>query len=240
MATWLGNNVIVSGSAYARIRYETQLASQNVGGNYSTINYQVYIDFIGCDAQLDAGYAAWWGAVLYNNGGRVYNYAGNFSNHTVTMATGSFNVGHDANGNASYGGDAHVSVYASGTTSTSGSAGLPRIALAPTISSIISDTITPTSARLGGEISSVGHGTGATWEMFYRKQGNSTWISLGQQGDAAGYNYWTPTGLQPGTTYEYFGRVWNNNGDTSNSSVFTFKTQSLSGMIAVIGGLGQG
>lgn len=237
MATWLGNNVIVSGSSYARIRYETQLASQNTLGNYSTINYQVYIDFIGCDAELDAGYAAWWGGVLYNNGGRVYNYAGNFSNHTVTMATGSFNVGHDANGNGSYGGDAHVTVFSSGVTSTSGSAGLPRIALAPTISSVTVDTIKPTSARLGGEISSVGHGTGATWEMFYRLQGAGSWTSLGQQGDAAGFNYWNATGLKPGKTYEYFARVWNNNGDTTNSSTFNFKTQPVSGMIAVLGGL---
>lgn len=237
MATWDGNHVIVSGSQYAKIRYETQLASQNVGGNYSTINYQVYIDFIGCDAQLDGGFAESNAGVLYNNGGRVYNYAGNFSNHTVTMATGSFNIGHDANGNGSYNGDAHIAVYQSGTSSTSGSAGLPRIALAPSISSVISDTIKPTSARLRGEISSVGHGTGATWEMFYRLQGSGTWISLGQQTDAAGYNNWTPTGLKPGKTYQYYASVWNNNGDTSNSSTFTFKTQPVSGMIAVMKGL---
>lgn len=237
MATWLGNNVSVSGSFYCRIRYETQLAGQNTGGNFSTINFQVYIDFVGCDAQLDGGFAESNAGVLYNNGGRVYNYAGNFSNHTVTMATGSFNIGHDANGNGSYSGDAHVAVFQSGTTSTSGSAGLPRIALAPNISSIISDTVKPTSARLGAELSTYGHGTGCNLEMFYRLQGSSTWISLGVQGDVAGYNFWFPTGLTPGKTYEYICNATNNMGDFDQSGIATFKTVAVSGMIPILRGL---
>lgn len=237
MATYLGNNVTISGSAYARIRIESQLASQNTAGNYSTINWQCYIDFVGGDAELDAGFVGSNVGTLYNNGGRVYNYAGNFSNHTVTMATGSFNVGHDANGNGSYSINAHVTVFSSGVTSASGSTGLPRIALAPTISSITVDSIKPTSARLGGEISSLGHGTGATWEMFIKLSTAGSYTSLGQQGDAAGFNYWNATGLKPGKTYNYFAKVWNNNGDTATSSTFSFKTQPVSGMIAVMAGL---
>lgn len=234
MSTWVGNNVTVSGGNVARIRYETQLASQNTGGNYSTINYQVYIDFFGCDAQLDNGYADCYPGVLYNNGGRVYNYASNFSNHTVTMATGSYNQGHDANGNGSFYGSARIAVYQSGTSSTSGSAGLPRIGLAPGIYGITADTITPTSARLGGEITGYGHGTSANMNMYVRLQGTGGWTDLGNQGDVGGYNYWTASGLQPGKTYEYIMNVWNNNGDFSQSSTQTFKTLPVSGMITVM------
>lgn len=126
MATWLGNNIVVGGRN-SRIRIETQLAGQNVGGNYSIINYQVYYDFFGNDAQLDGGWVQSSAGVHYNNGGRVYNYAGNFTNHSVTINTGQFTIGHDGAGNGSYGMNAHVAVYQSGTSTASGSEGLPTI-----------------------------------------------------------------------------------------------------------------
>jgi hypothetical protein len=126
--TVYGNNVTVSSPYYARYRLEWQLASQNIGGNYSTINWQAYTDFVGCDAELDNGLAHSNNVGnLWANGGRVYNYAGNFSNHTVTMATGSFNVGHDGSGNCTLEMDGHIVVYASGTSSGSGSWALPQI-----------------------------------------------------------------------------------------------------------------
>lgn len=127
--TILGNNRLISGGggSYCRIRIEWQLAGQNVGGNFSTINWQTYADFVSGDAQLDGGYTAWNGGVVYNNGGRVYNYTGNFSNHTVGMASGSFNVGHDGAGNGSFAMDGHVTVFNSGSTSGSGSWSLPTI-----------------------------------------------------------------------------------------------------------------
>lgn len=135
MATWLGNRVSISGYPGARIRIETQLAGQSVAGNYSVLNYQVYVDFQSSDAQLDGGWVQSSAGVHYNNGGRVYNYTGNFANHTITMNTGQFVIYHDANGNGSYGMNAHVSVYQSGTTTASGSEGLPQIARNITIAS---------------------------------------------------------------------------------------------------------
>jgi hypothetical protein len=237
MATWLGNNVTVIGSTYARIRIETQYAGGNVGGNYSTVNYQAYIDFVGCDAQLDGGWVQSSAGVHYDNGGRVYNYAGNFSNHTVYMSSGNFNIGHDANGNGSYGMNAHIAVYQSGTSTASGSEGLPRLALAPGIASVIADTIKPTQARLGGEISDYGHGTSATLQMFIRLQGAGGWTDLGAQSYVGGYNFWTPTGLKPGRNYEYFLRVWNNSGDTRDSGVQSFRTKPVSGMTSIMKGI---
>lgn len=127
MATLTGNNVTISGPGYARLRIEWQLAGQNIGGNYSTINWQAYVDFFNSDAQLDNGHVNWNGGALYNNGGRVYNYSGNFSNHTIGMGSGSFNIGHDGGGNATLNMNGSVAVYQSGTSSANGNWGLPTI-----------------------------------------------------------------------------------------------------------------
>lgn len=124
-----------------------------------------------------------------------------------------------------------------GSGSTSYNVSPSRIGVAPSIAYIGADSIKPTSARLGGDITSNGLGTSATLQMFIRLQGAGSWTDLGTQGNVAGYNYWNPSGLKPGKTYEYFLRVWNNNGDTANSGVNTFKTQPVSGMIAVMRGL---
>lgn len=237
MATYNGNAVVVSGSATARLRIEWQLAGQEVGNNRSLINWQCYIFFDNCDAQLDNGFVGWNGGGLYDNPGRVYNYAGNFSDHTVTMGTGSFWVGHDANGNASFSMNADVAVFQSGTSAASGSSGLPRIPLAPSINSIVADTIKQTTTRLRGELNNHGHGTSTNLEMFYRLGTGGGWTSAGVQGDGAGFNNWNLTGLKPGKLYQYFMRAVNNNGDTADSGVQSFTTQPASGMIGVIGGL---
>jgi hypothetical protein len=112
-----------------------------------------------------------------------------------------------------------------------------RIGVAPGIAYIGADTIKPTSARLYGEITGYGKGTSANMNMYYRLQGSSTWIDLGNQGDIAGPNYWSISGLQPGKTYEHIMNVWNNNGDFAQSGVQTFKTQPVSGMISVMRGI---
>lgn len=236
MATWNGN-VVVPGGSGCRIRIETQFAGNNPGGNYSTLNYQVYVDFFNCDAQLDGGWVQSSAGVHYNNGGRVYNYAGNFSNHTITMNTGSFNIGHDANGYGSYGMNAHVAVYQTGTTTASGSEGLPRIGYPPSFSSLIHDTVKPTTARLGAELSSIGRGTSANLIMYIRQQGAGDWTDLGTQGDAAGYNFWYPSGLKPGKVYEYYSYCYNNNGDNAATGVQSFKTQPVAGMVTVMKGI---
>lgn len=143
-----GNFVSISGGNGARLRIEWQLAGQNVGGNYSTINWQGYVDFNGSDAQLDNGHVNWSGVTaLYNNGGRVYNYAGNFSNHTVGMGSGSFNIGHDGVGNANIGFDGSVAVYQSGTSSGSGSWSLPQIPRYASIPAFYFDNVTDQALR---------------------------------------------------------------------------------------------
>lgn len=225
----------VSGAQYSWFFVNWQLASQNVGGNYVTINWQAYQHYDNCDAQLDNGFVNTNVGQVWANGGRVYNYAGNFTPRNMGIASGSFNVGADANGYAQLQFGLQMVVYGSGTSNgTSGVWTIDRIPLAPSINSITADTIKPSSARLGGEINNHGHGTSSNMNMYYRKQGDSTWIDLGNQGDAAGFNYWTASGLKPGKTYEYVMNVWNNNGDFAQSAVQTFKTKALSGMISLM------
>lgn len=237
MATYNGNAVVVSGSSTARLRIEWQLAGQEVGNNRSLINWQCYIFFDNCDAQLDNGFVGWNGGALYDNPGRVYNYAGNFADHTVTMGTGSFWVNHDANGNASFSMNADVAVFQSGTSAASGSSGLPRIPLAPSISALQADTIKPTTARLRAELSSHGHGTSTTLTMFYKLTTEGSYTSAGAQADISGFNNWNLTGLKPGKAYHYFVRATNNNGDTVDSGVQQFTTQPVSGMLSVMRGV---
>ena len=105
-----------------------------------------------------------------------------------------------------------------------------RIGQGPAIADWTADTIKTTSARLGTEISNYGRGTSAAARMYYRIQGSgSAWSYTSDQNDAAGYNYWTVTGLKPGKTYEYYAYWWNNNTDVSQSAARTFKTKGIAG-----------
>jgi hypothetical protein len=180
----------------------------------------------------------------------------NGANNTVGDASwnGTLNGGYDTNGwrtlrefdvtiNKDANGYLTVGVYgyingANAPFVSSGSAsfnvGTTRQGIAPTISAITSDTIKPTTARLGAELSSVGLGTSATWTMYYRLTGAGSWTSAGAQADAGGYNYWSLTGLKPGKNYQYYATCANNNGDTATSSTGTFKTKGLAGATVVM------
>ena len=217
--------------------------SQNAAANQSSIHVSLVMR---TDNPGVYGVNAGTSYDVYVNGGNIGNGSrtialgsGGGGGTSTELVSGDVTVNHDVNGNWSgtVGGD--LSCSYSGVGSGNGTYGysVPRLALAPSISSVISDTIKPTTARLGGELSSFGHGTGATWEMFYRLQGSGTWISLGQQADVNGYNFWYPTGLKPGKIYEQIANCTNNNGDFAQSATFTFKTQAVSGMISVMRGI---
>lgn len=215
------------------------LNSQNVGGNFSQIRVRQWIAYDGSSFGTIFSDGASWsmGGVAGGSGGFSYNMS---PGSTLMLYDNTFNVGHDANGNfsSSLSGSVNMnnSPYAT-TGSYSSGFSLPRIALAPAISALTADTIKPSSARLGADVSNYGHGTSATFEMFYRLQGSGTWISLGQQGDVGGFNYWNVTGLQPGKTYEYICNCFNNNGDLAQTGIQTFKAQPVSGMISVMKGI---
>lgn len=170
-------------------------------------------------------------------GSGAWSYAGN-GDHNLWEFDWTYNK--DANGNGTWNFYGYIDGSNPGYVtagSTSFNMSPARIGIAPSFSSLIADSIKPTSVRLGVEISSVGLGTSANFNMYYRLQGSPTWIDLGNQGDAAGYNYWSITGLKPGKTYEYICNAWNNNGDFAQTGTQTFKTQPVSGMISVMKGI---
>ena len=222
---YIASAVSISGYSNNYMFVNWQIASQNVSGNYTTINWQAYFHFNGCDAELDNGYVNTNVGTVWSNGGRVYNYSGNFTTRDQAISSGSFTVGADANGNSQLQFGLQMVVYASGTSSgTSGVWNLDRIPQAPGLLGMTVDSITTNSARLGAEITSYGHGTSATLEMFYKLRTSGSYISLGVQADAAGYNYWTVTGLLPATLYDYICNVTNNNGDFAQFTAQSFTT----------------
>lgn len=121
-----GNAVVIAnGGNYIWTAW--QLASQNVAGNYSIINWQTYFHYNADDAQLDNGYTNSNAGMLWQNTGRVYNYAGNFSTRDQLLASGTFNIGHNSDGTQTLNLSSSIAVYQSGTSAGSGSWALPTI-----------------------------------------------------------------------------------------------------------------
>lgn len=122
------------------------VVSQNVAGNYSTINWATYFHFQNSDYQLDSGYSDLAGGRRWSNGGRVYNYAGNISTRNMALASGSFNVGHNNDGSQTIWVAAGINVYQTGRSEAGANYGLPTIprqALLYNISQDITDEDDP-------------------------------------------------------------------------------------------------
>lgn len=121
-----GNPVTIGGQGSNYIFTNWQLAGQDTSGNFSSINWQTYFHFNGADAQLDNGRTDWNGGALWTSG-RDHNYAGTFTVRDIGLASGSFNIGHDAGGNATLSLSNSIDVYQTGTSGSSGSWALPTI-----------------------------------------------------------------------------------------------------------------
>lgn len=225
---------------YGRIVYTLDYQSTGPNTSHVSLYLQTFSDN-GAYSQSGT-----WDPRLYINGGQVAGstLSRTISNSPSTLTSWGGDLSHDANGNLSITIGQYINAPTNEMTYGAITWNFPRIPLAPTISdvSVTPGTINTTTAQLRGEISSYGHGTSATWKMYYRLQGSGSWTSAGTQADGAGYNYWDLTGLQPGKTYEYYAAVWNNNSaeggsDSVNSSTYTFTTKPVSGMAPLLMGL---
>lgn len=204
---------------------DTWVNSQNKSGNYSNVTVRLNIRSTGTSVSSSGN------AQLRVNGGQVDStswgsYGFNISSgQTVTVLTWTGNIGHDTNGNLSYsiGGSASFSYPGSGSGNWGGYTA-SRIALAPTISVSTADQINDTTVRLGTEISSNGHGTSSSARFNYKLSTAGTYGQTSSQSNVSGYNYFPLTGLYTNSSYSYYATWWNNNGDTSNAGVNTFKT----------------
>lgn len=135
-----GNSFSIGGESPNYIWTQWQLASQNVGGNYSTINWQTYFHFTDADAQLNAGSTNSNVGGLWSNGGLVHSYGGNFTTRDLALASGQFNIGADGNGNTTLALSSSIVIYQTGTSSGSGSWGLPQIPRYADITSFTAST----------------------------------------------------------------------------------------------------
>lgn len=223
MANW--DRTLIGSNPTVMLRIELWEESYNHAANTSYVRYR--LSFLTSNGSRTGIWDYW----LNINGGRVATGStGNSHSGWQTYVDSGYTHNHDANGYATASAQGWGDVYF-GSGDTGGSIGLTRLSAPPVISSQTVDTIKSKTVRLGGEISSVGRGTSAAMRMYYRKTGDSSWMQTSDQNDVAGYNYWTVSGLKPNTNYQYFMRVWNNNGDTADGGTQTFKTKVESGMI---------
>lgn len=226
MAYW--DRTLVGSNPTVMLRVELWEESVEPWNNRSYVRYK--LSFLTQNGSRTGTWDYWMNV----NGGRVAtnSFGGTHSGWQTVVDSGYWH-GRDANGNGWASAEGWGDVFY-GSGSTGGGIPLTRIARAPNVVGQTADQIKAKSVRLGGEIGGFGNGTSAAMRMYYRVQGSgSGWSQTSDQNDAAGYNYWTVTGLKPNTTYEYFMRTWNNNGDSSDGGVQTFKTKANASFLTV-------
>lgn len=209
--TW--TKQIVSSSPQVSVRFDMTQGSQNTNGNYTNVNWSIQ------SITSNGSRTGTWDYKAVVNGSTRAN-SSNSSTHsgTQTLASGSYQVGHDANGNKTVSGSGWLDAYY-GSGTASGSITLSRIARAPygLTQSLVSTSLN--GAVINLDISSRGHGTSAAHKVQYRKNKTGTVYNTADQSctDTA-TNTFTLTGLSPNTLYDFRQQVWNNNGDTAYGS----------------------
>lgn len=213
---------------YGRLVYN--VTSQEAGNNRSYIEFYLQA-FSDNGAYTQNG---GWDARIYVNGNQYARSTptASISSSPTTLTSWGGWIAHDVNGNLYIEPGDYINAPYNEMTQSQFGWNLPRIALAPTISSYTAINIKPTVVTFSGAVSSNGHGTSNAMQFQYRLQGDSTWIPV-----ATGYTQ-TITGLKPGKTYEYQAIAWNNNNDyTPWQGTKTFKTKAVAGMVPLLMGL---
>jgi len=213
-------NPATAGTSNTGIQINYGLASQsNAGNGTSWIDWNLQIVQLRPYTESSSWYNWSFNQDGSGSGGWFYNY------NQPVIASGQYAVGHDANG------DCYT--YMSGSLSWYGGSGTadvgytpPKIYRAPSWAASSADSITSDSVRLGNEISSFGIGTACAMRMYYKKASDASWTATADQADVGGYNYWTVVALEPGTVYDYFARIWNNNGGVTDGTHYQFTTTS--------------
>ena len=211
---------------------DTWVNSQNSAGNYSNITVRLNIRSTTHSVSSSGSASVRLNGVTMGSASWG-SYGFNISpGQSITVAQWTGNVGHDVNGNLSYsiGGSASFSYPGSGGSDWSGYTAA-RLGLAPEGRSKSVDTIANTSARLGRKQDNHGRGTSSANRNYYRVTGVGSYVATVDQG-GIGWKYNTVT-LVPNTTYQYFSRHWNNNGDSADTDVSTFKTLASGSVTSV-------
>lgn len=112
------------------VQFNWSVASQNVANNNTTINWSI---------SAVGGKSSWYKSnptSVYINGNRVYYNGTRVQQYKGTIASGSYTISHDNNGNGSFNASVSSAIYSTAVNCNgSGSWGLPQIARYPVIQS---------------------------------------------------------------------------------------------------------
>jgi hypothetical protein len=218
------NSFSIGGQSPNYIWVQWQLASQNVGGNYSTINWQTFFHFTDSDAQLNAGSTSSNVGALWSNGGLVHSYTGDFATRDIELASGSFTIPADGSGNSVLQLSVSIAIYQTGTSAgTSGTWSLPQIpryaditsftASAPTDQEFTLYASTDANSNIsfsidgGASYSGGGSGTSAS-QLFQNLISGHTYVCYIQSQDQASglLSYAGPLNITTLVQNNFFGR----------------------------------
>lgn len=203
-AAYFGN------SAY-RIDVDASLHSQNLTARTSTIYWRILVikdGSTGHMATTNMGNSGWADSNvggnpdLWSNGNMAYDFRNGSMTGTFTIASGTFTVGHDAAGNASYFVNGSLTLYALGTASAgTGTRSLPSLAKVPAAPTPLSlDWIEMTTMRYRFQGNSNGGAPIIEWQIGFGTHPSTVQHTMSSGGTSV------VSGLAPGTTYYFWSR----------------------------------
>lgn len=125
------------------LRFNWSLASQDIPGNFSTINWNLQVIKTGSFTPYNNTSSPTWATNITSGNWGPYNFNGGIG-QTITIASGSYNIGHAADGTGSI--SASFNANAASTITTASGSGSDTL---PTIARATQPTVSPVSGNFG-------------------------------------------------------------------------------------------
>lgn len=215
-----GNSVTFGGKA-SNYFFIDWSSSDEPGNNRTLIYWNAYFHFDGTDAQLDNG-NAYLNGYRWQNGGRVHNYAGNFTVRDLHLAGGSFYVDHNAAGEATLSVSGGVVPFGSGGSSGSASYALSNFSRPPLAPASATVTVSGRNATVTSGVADVTNRPAIIrYEVERTLNDGVTWLGSVETMD--GSRQFTYVGLDWGKSYKFRTRAVNSEGAGAwSESALTF------------------
>lgn len=210
----LGNNQ-PQGGKDSRFYVNWTLVSQSVANNTSTINWQAGWYFVLADRQLDDGDLTIDGSLRWNDGGRLYDYVGNFTTRYQQEASGSYTINHDTDGTKTFNINGSILGYLNARSTGSANFTLPTIPRYATINSFTVTNPTKSSLKFNVTVSDVCD------LLEYSTNNGASYTSVSGTYTSKSV---TVTGLAKGTTYNCKVRVRRQSSQLKTTSGTVAKT----------------